>query len=132
MNQIVTISAPLYIQLGKTRNCKKYYLNFNTYRTYHHTCQTNLKRRYKEILAPQLLGLSFGKIKLTFTLYRKDKRKGDRSNVLSIHEKFAADALVELGCLVDDNDEFIESSHYFTGPIDRENGRVEIAIKRVN
>ena len=56
----------------------------------------------------------------------------DRSNVLSIHEKFLCDALTECGCIKDDNDSFLESSHYYTGNIDKENPRVDIDLKEID
>lgn len=70
-------------------------------------------------------------IRLTFVLRKKDKRKIDRANVLSIHEKFFCDALVELGCIPDDNDNYIESTHYYSGEIDKEYPRVDIIIEEI-
>lgn len=67
-------------------------------------------------------------ISIQYTLHRKDRREGDRSNVLAVVEKFFCDSLVNFGCLPDDTDQYIESSHYFTGEIDRENPHVDIII----
>jgi hypothetical protein len=68
-------------------------------------------------------------ISLQFELCNPTKRKTDRANILSIVEKFFCDALVHYGCIPDDNDEFIKSSFYTSGDIDRENPRANIWIK---
>ncbi len=127
----IVISMPLYIEMG-VKKIKRFHINLNQYRNWHYQVNNNLKIKYKELAYPQVEGKSFNKIKLEFTLWKATKRKVDRSNVLSIHEKFFCDALVESGCLEDDNDNYLESSHYYTGGIDRENPRVEIRITEVS
>ena len=72
--------------------------------------------------------MRFNAIKLSFALYRANNRLVDRANLLSIHEKFFCDALVECGCIEDDNDDIIVSTYYYTAGIDKENPRVEIFI----
>jgi Holliday junction resolvase RusA-like endonuclease len=128
------IKMPLYIESG-VKQKKKYHLNLNNYRNLHYQVNNKLKIEYKEILKGifkeyKFIG-KFTKIDIDFTLFRKDKRKGDRSNVLSIHEKFFCDGLVELGMIEDDNDLHINSTHYRTGNIDKDNPRVEIKIKEL-
>ena len=113
------------------RKIKRYHLNLNQYRNWHFQVSNKLKVTYKEIISPQLVDLSFKKIELKFTLYKSSKRKVDRSNVLTVHEKFFCDALVETGCIEDDNDEFLEATHYYSGGIDKENPRVEIEITKL-
>ena len=98
---------PLYVDLGK-RKRKRYYFNLNNYRNWHYQVNNHLKRSYKALVAPQIKNKVFRYVKLTFTLYRTDKRRVDRSNVLSIHEKFFCDALVESGCIIDDNDNYLD------------------------
>ena len=129
------IISPLFVDLPrKTKKDKRIYLNLNTFRNLHFIINNQAKVIYCEQMRKQLEGLKLKTpIVLTFILYRKDKRKGDRANPLSIVEKFFCDALVCWGCIPDDTDEFIESSHYYTGGIDRENPRVEIEImEKVN
>lgn len=123
MREII-INSPLYI----IKSGKKRHLNLNNYRNWHYQLSNNLKIAYLKIIAPQLLNTWLDTIKIDFTFYKPTKRKYDRSNVLSIHEKFFCDAMVKLGCIKDDNDDFIESTHYYDGGIDRENPRVEIKI----
>jgi hypothetical protein len=67
-------------------------------------------------------------ILLKFTLYRGNRRLGDRSNVLSVQEKFLCDALTHYGCITDDNDDYIAGTSYRTGAIDKANPRVECEI----
>ena len=101
----------------------------NGYRNWHFQISNDLKRIYCESLEKELKGKILSTpIDITFTLYKKTKRKTDRSNILSIIEKFFCDALVEYGCIIDDNDDYIGGTHYKTGGIDRENPRVEILI----
>ena len=108
----------------------KMILNLNNYRNWKHFLSNDIKKGYKAIAEPKLEGIKFGlPIKLTFTLWKRDKRKIDRANVLCIHEKFWCDALTECGCFPDDNDEFIVSTKYITGGIDKDNPRVDITMQ---
>lgn len=125
------VSAPLYIDMG-VKKVRRYHLNLNQYRNWHYQINNKLKATYKALVEPQIRSLSFNKIDLTFTLYKRDRRKVDRANVLSVHEKFFCDALVESGCLPDDNDDYVQSTHYYSGGIDKNNPRVEIEIKEVS
>ncbi len=125
------VSMPLYVDIGKKRGTDKprrFYFNLNNYRNWHFQVCNKVKAAYKEIMTPKVLGLTVKRAGLHFMLHRGDKRKVDRANILSIHEKFFCDALVELGCMVDDDDSRIEYTHYTTGQIDRENPRVDICI----
>lgn len=128
----MTITSPIYLELPrKTKKNVKKALNLNVYRNLHFIVNNQMKILYKEKLLDQLYGLSFGKIKLTFVLFKASRRKIDRSNFCSIVEKFFCDALVELGCIPDDRDEYIISTHYFTGGVDPANPRCEIIIEEV-
>ena len=114
----------------KTMDDRKYGLNLNYYRNWKHIVSNHIKVKYKELLKDQIDKLpKFDKISLELILWTNNKRRIDRSNVLCIVEKFFLDALVELGKLEDDNDEFVISTHYSTGGVDKGNGRVEIIIK---
>jgi Holliday junction resolvase RusA-like endonuclease len=126
------ISMPLYLALSKRKGAKKYYLNLNHYRNWHFHTSNNLKKAYKERVSPELENLSFKQIELTLTLHMPNKRKVDRSNYLTVHEKFFCDALVEHGCIEDDNNNFLYATHYYSGEIDKENPRVDIKIQDVS
>ena len=126
------IISPLFVRLTKTDKGKKYHLNLNQYRNWYYTTNNNIKKKYKELITDQIKDLKFeGKISLTYTLFRGTKRKGDKMNVLCIHDKFFCDALVELGCIEDDNDEYIVEHVFKLGGYDKNNGRVEIIIEEV-
>lgn len=126
------IISPLFIRLAKSDKGKKYHLNLNQYRNWYYTTNNNIKKKYKELITDQIKDFKFeGKISLTYTLFRGTKRKGDKMNVLCIHDKFFCDALVELGCIEDDNDEYIVEHVFKLGGYDKNNGRVEITIEEV-
>lgn len=121
---------PLSIVLPrKTKKDKVVHLNLNNYPHWSFFLYADLKKKYCEALRAQLEGV---KIKtpclLHFTLYRRDSRKGDRANVLAVQEKFFCDAVTHYGCWPDDTDEYILSTSYHTGAIDRINPRVEVEI----
>jgi len=130
MKDQVKIIMPLYFMVErKTKDDKKCVINLNQYRNWHYQLSNLLKKKYCEYAWHQLKDHTFNfEISLKFVLYKEKNYKQDRSNALSIHEKFFCDAMVYAGCIGDDNDKFIESSHYYTGGVDRNNPRVEIII----
>ena len=127
---MIKIISPLFVMLPrKTKKDKKIYLNLNVYRNLHFIVNNQAKEIYNEIMKEQLSYLKFRKpINLEFVLYKSANRKTDRSNFLSIVEKFFCDALVNHKCIEDDNDDYIDSSYYRSGGIDRKNPRAEIII----
>lgn len=131
MSKSVTISMPLFLELG-VRKKTRYYINLNGYRNWHFQVSNQLKKLYKSYAFPQIHKLKFHKkIKLEFVMWKRDKRHIDRANVLSIHEKFFCDALVETGCIRDDEDEYIEQTIYRTGGINKLNPRIDIIITEI-
>ena len=92
----------------------------------------NAKKAYKAAMKDQIDSLPvFPAVEATFILYPGTKRLTDIGNVLSIHEKFFMDALVEAGKLEDDNYQFHRVSHYCIGYVDKVNPRVEIVLQEV-
>ena len=127
---MITVIAPTHLIIGKNKK-KKYALNLNQFRNNHYIVNNKLKKEFELIVSKQLKEYRFSKFKkieIDFVLYKASKRKIDRSNVLSIIEKFFCDALVSLQIIEDDNDDFIESTHYYSG-YDKNDPRVEIFIK---
>jgi hypothetical protein len=124
---------PLFVMLPrKTMPDRKMIINLNNYRNWHSRVSNQVKILYKEAATPKIEELRFIlPIKLTFTLWKGSLRKTDRANVLSVTEKFFCDALTECGCIVDDCDEYIRSTRYVTGGIDRDNPRVDILMQEV-
>lgn len=131
MSEPVKISMPLYFETGKKKITRNY-INLNGYRNWHFLVSNDLKKAYKLRAWIDIRNLKFkNKINLEFILWKADNRIGDRSNVLSIHEKFFCDALTECGCIPDDNDNYIEKTTYRTGGVDKMNPRVDIIITEV-
>jgi len=126
------ISMPLFvIRPRKTKADVKMIFNLNNYRNWYYRYSNWAKQEYADIARARLgnfKALPGQRIGLTFTLYRVDRRKGDRANVLCIHEKFFCDAMEKAGTIPNDNDDNIAWTHYQTGPIDKINPRVEITI----
>ena len=132
MNKVETISMPLYLFTGVKKKVKTY-INMNAINTLHFQVRGKVKRSYEKIAWEKIHKLRFDKvITLEFVLWKADKRRGDRANVLSMHEKFFCDALTKSGCIVDDDDKHIESSTYRTGGLDRQNPRVDITIREID
>ena len=123
------IVAPLRVPQSK----KKFFsLNLNIYRNAHHFTLNKAKVEYKAYLQKQLATLPImERIELIFTLFPKTKRLCDISNVLSIHDKFFCDALVEAGKIPDDNYLHLRKVTYSMGEIDKENPRVEINVEEI-
>jgi len=125
------IDSPLAIYLPrKTMKDKRMALNINVFRNLHYVVNNNCKVEYRKLMEEKLSGEIYKTpIIISFYLYKPSKRKMDRSNVLSIVEKFFCDSLTYYGCIPDDNDDFIQSTHYYSGDMDRKNPRVEIFIQ---
>ena len=124
MNSAIYV-APLRLQEGK----KLYTLNYNRIQSAHFIVKGKLKETYEALIRRQCLpSQRFKQVNLTLVLYPKDKRRRDRANVLCLHEKFCCDALVKAGVLADDSDDYVLSTTYFTGSIDKNDPRVEIHV----
>jgi len=123
---LVKITLPIYF----TKKGKQVLLGMNVYRNMHYRAKNALKQRYHAMVFEQLSGeekLFDGKYRCVFTLYYKNSRC-DLSNVCSIIDKFALDALVLSGVVKDDNVKKYIRSTYTVGAQDKENPRVEILV----
>ncbi|MHA1447945.1 MAG: hypothetical protein ACTSP4_00795 [Candidatus Hodarchaeales archaeon] len=129
-NRKIIISMGLFVDLPrKTKKDKRLHFNLNQFRNWHHRTSNEAKHAYKLMAKEQIDRIEcLGCIELVYTLYKKDKRVVDISNVLCIHDKFFCDALVEYNKLEDDNFNFLKKITYLYGGIDKENPRVEIEI----
>lgn len=123
----MVIIAPLRVIQSKK---KMFTLNMNVYRNAHFHVLNKAKVEYKKAIQEQVnkLPVMTG-MQLSLTLYPKTKRLCDISNILTIHDKFFCDAVVESGKLPDDNYHYLKEIVYRMGEIDKENPRVEILIK---
>lgn len=129
MGNLIVFCSPLSVPISKN---KKFILNLNNYRNAHHQKLNKSKKAYKEAVLPQLLGCPpFNKVKIHYTLYPKTRRRTDIGNVIAIHKKYFEDVLVECGKLPDDDYTHVIGSSESFGHVDKDNGRVEIAIERI-
>lgn len=91
-----------YVMIG----AKKFALNLNVYRNAHYQVLNKAKIIFKNQLLseyPELEKIKASKIEVGYLIERCDNKKFDTMNVLSIVDKFFLDALVEFGCIPDDN-----------------------------
>jgi hypothetical protein len=127
---LAKLSMPLKIRPSVTGQ-KEYVISLNNYHNWHFQVRNKLKKYYTAIACDKLGDVVFDEpISITYIYFKPDKRKRDRDNPLSVHNKFFKDALVANGCIEDDTDEFVESELFFTGGIDKENPRVDIIITK--
>ena len=53
-------------------------------------------------------------------------------NVIAVTSKYLLDAITELGCWEDDNDDYVKIEKLLPTEYDKGNGRVEILIKSID
>lgn len=126
-----TIQSPLKIILGKTKSgkVKEFSLNLNTYRNAHFRTLNTSKHKYKMEIVKQLQDKPrYNRVAIVYKVFKGDARRYDIGNILSIHEKYFEDALVECGKLPDDKADNLPLVIYTNGGIDRDNPRVEIKV----
>ena len=127
-NVVHKMELPLSVMVGN----KKFILNLNHYRNAHYRVLSAAKKAYAALVTA-LLGNTFPKFSegifmLHYTLFPRTAAVGDVQNVLSIVDKFTADALVENGMFGDDNYKIIKGATYAFGAIDRTNPRAELRV----
>ena len=104
----------------------------NVYRNLHHSVNGQAKKLYLELLREQLEGLHIQTpVEITYKVFKPTKRILDKMNVVSVVSKFLLDAITELGCWEDDNDNFVKTETILPTEIDRSNPRVEVLIKEI-
>ena len=128
-DDIYIINLPYFLKIGKQR----YSCNLNGYRNAHYRVTNAMKKKFKEIITPQVEKLPrFEKpIKIHYKIFYENKRLFDIDNVVSVIAKFSQDALTELGVIPDDNYKHIIQITGTFGGVDRENPRIEMRIKEV-
>ena len=121
--------APLFVMQTKK---KKFYIGLNKYRNTHFRVLNSTKIKYKKLMKEQILELPpFNKVELIYTLYPRTKGLCDIGNILSIHDKYLCDALVEYKKLPEDNYLHIPKITFLIGKVDKFNPRVEIQIQEI-
>lgn len=124
------LKSPLQIFLNSK---SKFILNLNNFRNCHYRSLNKAKVIYKQFMMSQIKKLPKlnPPIRITYTVFKGDKRNCDVGNICSIHQKFFEDALVELGRLNDDNHIVIPETIYKWGGIDKINPCVDIMIEEI-
>ena len=129
----ILITAPLYIDVErKTMKPKRYYINMNTYRNLHHSINGKLKKLYLEAVREQLEGIQIETpCEIIYRVIKPTKRRLDKMNVISVTSKYLLDAITELNCWEDDNDDFVKKETILPTELDRADSRVEVTIKTI-
>jgi hypothetical protein len=130
---LLGVVSPVSVYIPrKTKKDKVVYLNMNTYRNLHYIVSNQAKKAYLDIIKEQVEGVEMQiPIEVEYRVYKGSKRRLDKMNVVSIVSKFFFDALVTIGCLPDDSDEFIKKEVIMPTIYDKGNPRVEITLKSV-
>lgn len=135
-NRLVKVNGkkvPLLDEDGnRVKKAKRYYLNMNNYRNWHHFLEGAIKKWYTAEMQKQMSeDIFFKNVKCYLFYFVPNKKKRDRNNVLIIHDKYFMDALTTFGCMEDDNDNFVHSTSFHAGGMDKEHPRVEIFIEEL-
>ena len=121
MNPI--IYCPLFVMVSSR---KKFILNLNNYRNLNRFSLNKAKKAYFQDVKYQVSKLPiWQRVAVKFTMYPRDNRTIDTSNVCSIHDKFLMDVIVTMGKLPDDDYHHDIKKVYLFGCVDRQNPRVE-------
>lgn len=130
------IISPLKITLSHKKDGsigKEFILNLNNYRNAYFRTLNQSKIMYKKAIVEQLQDKPrYNRVAIIYQVFKGDNRRYDIGNVLSIHQKYFEDALVETGKLPDDKASNIPMVLYTDGGIDRDNPRVEIKVFNTN
>lgn len=126
------IISPLKITLSHKKDGsigKEFILNLNNYRNAYFRTLNQSKIMYKKAIVEQLQDKPrYNRVAIIYQVFKGDNRRYDIGNVLSIHQKYFEDALVETGKLPDDKAELLPMVVYLRGDVDKDNPRVEITV----
>lgn len=133
METVINLKCPLFVDLPrKTTKDKRIYINMNSYRNLHYLVNNQVKKMYLEAVRDQLEGLTIQTpVEITYKVYKKTSRRLDKMNVVAITSKYLLDAITELGCWEDDNDDHVKTEIILPTELDRANSRVEVTIKTI-
>lgn len=120
--------CPIYmVQHRVTKPDKNYSLNLNVYRNLHYIINNNLKKEFKDIVWPQLVWIVYDtQLTVNYKLYWR--RISDLDNWQAVITKYFQDALVDAGCIPDDNFNYIRMNTYEAVEQDKVNPRMCITI----
>ncbi len=133
----ITLILPLAVYLPrKTKDDKKFILNLNNYSNIHYLSLNQAKIEYKARVEEALKltdwdKKKYEKVKVELLYFHGNKRRIDKSNPCTVIEKFACDALTDLGVWDDDDSEHIPITTYEFGGIDKHFPRCELSITEI-
>ena len=130
---MIKIISPLYIDLPRVRTKpKRVYLNMNAYGNTNTFTNNEVKKAYLEAIREQIGGKVIQTpVEITYRVYKQSKRRLDKMNIVAVTSKYLLDALTNLECWIDDNDDFVKTETILPTILDRDNPRVEIIITSV-
>ncbi len=120
--------------ISKTGKIKAFTVNLNQYRNAHYRVLHNAKKEFKALVEEKIQALPELRppIVCSYEVYKKTKTKCDVNNICTIADKFFMDALVELGKLPDDNEDYyLGFEKTRMAGIDKENPRIEVVIREI-
>ena len=127
---MIKIVCPLYVMLPRKKSAdKKLFISMNSYGNVNTHTNNQAKKIFKEIVSKQLEGVKInGQVNINYQLFKPNRRKRDKMNVIAVVSKYLLDAITELGCWEDDNDEIVQRELLLPTVYDKDNGRVEVTI----
>ena len=129
----MTVVLPIYyIQEFKTKANKTHLVGMNLYRNAHHFLQNAMKKHFQELVLEQLppVEQQLKQFTVNYKVYYKSS-VCDGSNIVALIEKFYLDAIKTHGLISDDNVNYHVGSTWTIIKQDKENPRIEIAIKEI-
>jgi Holliday junction resolvase RusA-like endonuclease len=128
------IVTPMYIELErKTKKNRRVSINMNAYGNVNHFINNQVKIKFKQVVEEQLKGITIETpVNITYQVFKPSKRRLDKMNVIAVTSKYLLDAITELGCWEDDNDDYVKIEKLLPTEYDKGNGRVEILIKTID
>ena len=129
----MTIVLPIYyIQEFKTKANKTHLVGMNLYRNAHHFLQNAMKKHFQELVLEQLPSVEqqLKQFTVNYKVYYKSP-VCDGSNIVALIEKFYLDAIKTHGLISDDNVNYHLGSTWSVAGQDKDNPRIEIAIKEI-
>ena len=129
----MTVVLPIYyIQEFKTKANKTHLVGMNLYRNAHHFLQNAMKKHFQELVLEQLppVEQQLKQFTVNYKVYYKSP-VCDGSNIVALIEKFYLDAIKTHGLISDDNVNYHVGSTWSVEGQDKENPRIEIAIKEI-
>ena len=102
MKKTIEITIDDFVQVGN----KKIKLNLNVYRNLHYKVNNKAKNIFTQRLIldyPELSLIHSEFVCLNYSIIPNDRQRFDIMNIVSIVDKFFLDALVNIGCIPDDD-----------------------------